>query len=76
MRDPLLHFQRINVTLDETGLAPLEMKGLTAKVIENTRGLDNAAKANLDRLDAIGIAAGKRMVKPEHFPAIFDPVYG
>ena len=44
----------------------------TAGEIEKTRELDHSAKANLDRLLAIGLATGDRDLTNADFPPVFD----
>lgn len=74
MREKLLTFRRVDVNLDNAAVKALDF-GFSDEVLDRTRTLDNADKANLHRLDDIGKRAAERMFDERDFPAKFDPVY-
>ncbi|MCB1546455.1 MAG: patatin-like phospholipase family protein [Hyphomicrobiaceae bacterium] len=74
-RERLLTFTRVNVTLETDWLRDTLDIVLTPRRLEQTRAMENARQSNLARLLSIGRTAGPRLVRPEHFPAAFDPSY-
>lgn len=68
--EPLLHYLRYDVVLDESYLSQLKMK-LTAPQIAKLSEL--ACVANLPHLEEAGRLAADLQVRPEHFTTVFDP---
>lgn len=68
-REPLLHYLRYDLVLDDSYLSQLRMK-LTAPQIAKLADL--ACVANLPHLAEAGRLAAEIQVRPEHFPAAFD----
>lgn len=64
---PLLHYLRYDVKLEQNELNDL---GFTNIMAEKIREMSDAA--NKEVLRDIGLEAGRRLVKDEHFPAVFD----
>jgi hypothetical protein len=67
---PLLHYIRYNASLEAASIAQLLGPEATAIPVENLSAMD--APENMDALYKIGAAAGRRDVRSEHFPAIFN----
>lgn len=72
-REKLLTFKRVNPYLNGDWLKGEIGMEFTDRVLARTREFDNANKANLTRLDKIGMAAGTVLVTEDDFPAAFDP---
>ena len=71
VKEPLLSFRRLSPRLERDWLEKLELN-FTPGELDKTRELDHSAKANLDRLLAIGTACGERDIKSEDFAPAFD----
>lgn len=75
--EPLFTFQRYDARIDAEGLERMGIyengKPLGVRMIRNLQAMDCANGANLARLKRIGERAGDMQVRPEHFPAGFDP---
>ena len=68
---PLLSYVRYNASLDGAAIAELLGAAAAATIpIENLSAMD--APENMEPLYQIGVAAGTRDVKAEHFPAAFN----
>ena len=67
---PLLTYLRYNAGLDAPSIANLLKEKAIEIPSENLSAMD--APENMDALHKIGLAAGERDVKREHFPATFN----
>lgn len=67
---PLLSYVRYNVDLRPDSLRALLGDGATAIAVENLTAMD--APENMGALHRLGLAAGRRDVHGDHFPAVFD----
>jgi predicted acylesterase/phospholipase RssA len=67
---PLLSYARYDVDLTPASVQELLGNEATAVPIENLSAMD--APENMEALYKLGVAAGKRDVKSQHFPAGFD----
>ncbi len=69
----LLSFQRIDPTLDADWLT--ENLGLTFadRDVRRLAQIDDARRDNLDRLEQIGAEMGRRLIRDDFFPEVFDP---
>lgn len=73
VNEPLLSFRRLSPRIEADWLTKLDAKfDFTTGEIAKTRELDHSAKANLERLLAIGTATGTREIDADDFPAVFD----
>jgi len=67
---PLLSYVRYNVDLRPEALQRLLGDAVTTLAVENLTAMD--APENMPSLHRLGLAAGRRDVRSEHFPAVFD----
>ncbi len=66
---PALHYLRYNLAMDEDGLEAL---GFKSQVPRLSQLRDPMSAKERVVLSSLGLAAGQRQVKPEHFPTSFD----
>ncbi|HUP61622.1 MAG TPA: patatin-like phospholipase family protein [Thermoanaerobaculia bacterium] len=67
---PLMTYVRYNAGLDAASIRDLLGKEATEIAVENLSAMD--APENMDALHKIGLFAGKRNVRSDHFPRGFD----
>ena len=66
----LMSYVRYNTALDAASIADLLKEKAREIPVENLSAMD--APENMDALHRIGLAAGKRDVRSDHFPGAFD----
>jgi hypothetical protein len=74
VQDPLLTFRRVSPHLEAQWLER-ELGAdfrLSERELERMRAFDWAHRHNLERLHAIGMRAGERLIGEDDFPADFD----
>lgn len=71
---PLLRYRRVDAFIEPSSLRSLlgDKGNFSLEVLERTRQLDNPDRANLKRLEEIGIATGEAQISAEDLPAAFD----
>jgi predicted acylesterase/phospholipase RssA len=67
---PLMSYVRYDVELKEAAVDDLLGQDAKTIALENLSAMD--APENMDALHKLGVAAGKRFVKGDHFPAAFN----
>lgn len=67
---PLLTYVRYNAGLDAASIEDLLKEKAVEIAVDNLSAMD--APENMDALHRIGVAAGKRDVRSDHFPGAFD----
>jgi hypothetical protein len=70
--DPLLSFQRYDISLEADWLAEVLGEAVAPDVLAKLRMLDGLAQVPL--AEKLGQKAAALQVRPEHFPPSFDPV--
>jgi predicted acylesterase/phospholipase RssA len=67
---PLMTYLRYNAGLDAASITALLQEKAIEIAVENLSEMD--APENMNALHTIGLAAGQRDVRSDHFPAVFD----